>query len=151
MKGLKGLLWGTVPVFRNVSLPFSFSSSTSVQKSGFSPVPAPLSVQTLCLRPVPVNRNLPGPPGAVCLGTGYQACTIHGLSTFGACGSLVAQGAGCTCWHPGKPSTPSLMGRMRSHLLSPGCLSAQSTWQPLPGPAVSPWMAVPLGLCLLWV
>lgn len=72
MKGLKGLLWGTVPVFRNVSLPFSFSSSTSVQKSGFPPVPAPLSVQTLCLRPVPVNRNLPGPPGAVCLGTGYS-------------------------------------------------------------------------------
>lgn len=78
------------------------------------------------------------------------SCT-NGLSTLGACGSLVAQGTGCTCLLPGKPSTPSLMGRMRFHLLSPGGLSAQPTWQPLPGPALSPCLAVPLGLCLLWV
>lgn len=152
MKGLKGLLWGQCLVFGNVSSPFSLSFSMSVRKSGFRPVPAPLSVQALCLRPVPGNRHLPGPPGAVpqCRIQMLVSCT-NGLSPLGAPGSSVAQGTGCTCRHPGKPSTPSLMGRMWSQLLSPGCLSAQPTWQPLPGPALSPCPAVPLGLCLLWV
>lgn len=64
-------------MFRNVSSPFSFFSSTSVQKSGVPPVPAPLSVQTLCLRPVPVNRNLPGPPGRYALVQDTAACILY--------------------------------------------------------------------------
>lgn len=143
-----------MPCVRNISSPFSLSSSSmSVRKSGFPSVPVPLSVQTLCLRPTPVNRSLPGSPGGGCPEVfPAAACILYRWPLFPWC-LWVFSGSGYRMYSLAlrKPSAPSGMGRTRSHLLSPGYLSAHCIGQPLPGPALSSRLAVPPDLCLLWV
>lgn len=131
-----------MPCVRNISSPFSLSSSSmSVCKSGFPSVSVPLSVQTLCLRPTPVNRSLPGSAGVAALRYFQQPlvfCT-RCLCLWVLSGSVYRMYSLALR----KPSAPSGMGRTWSHLLSPGCLPAQCIGQPLPGPALNPWLAVP--------
>lgn len=108
--------------------------------------PAPLSAQTLCLRPAPANRGLPAHPGA---GVPWYfqrplVFCINGLFflPLGLWWLRVER----TCWQPGGPSTPSGMGRTWSPLLT-------QVGQLPPGPG--PWPAVPgasaaCGLASLW-